>query len=815
MIERIETFGASYGENLPNGRFVASFASGQNITEAGSFVSPVDLIYTRIHPVDGFVGVGHVGDQALEFKDGSFIPRGLACGNSPVAYWPDGTLVICECVPPYGSQGIRWIDTTIHTGDSTIANPAEGIWQYTDMNGIKVGQGGDGIHGEDPLIIIEGGIRYLLESGTCRVVRFNYDPISATLAISCWKMNAASNVRFRLTIADILTLPRFPYQPVIDVPKINKPLWLGWYEINQPPPVMPPGNALLAIRYNDSGAIKNYAGTQFANYIDAGAVGTVEEIERKVKESSYPAVAYWDGRNWPKWPTLRDGDRLGLQAYCKKEESLPSFESSIRAIVSSVPVGYKKIALICQGYKQIPVNSLTDDLIGLVPIFARLARDYPRVDMLLVFSDQNRAGGMNDNPAIRPYWTKLFEGVTGTPPIETPMIEPVVTVLNWTLDELKNGREMRVRDTNNPAEGYEFRVHVRNGSMFAEIKNAKGNASTGLIRPVKECPIIIDPPDPSINDSTIQLNGRYFSRVNGDRMTLMGSSEFSLFKRYLDNDWPTFNPVISERKAVGFNILRIWLLNWSVVAFRNGVEQDMIHPNQYSDYYERLTKFVDFLGGEGFCVELTVFTSTQGLMPNPNDQQNHLNRTVAAVAGRRNVILELVNENDQHDNAVWEGLSRPSGVIISHGSNGADATGVRPTWDYEEYHTNGLNEWWRKTGHNAMEKADESNAPCWSNENERYSDNTRSRENAYDAMAGAALLCAGGCFHSQGGKFSKQFDSDELECAKEWVRGGLSVPLEYQPGQYLRRDDLLRPGLIRVYERRLSDGRGWIVEIRG
>jgi len=209
------------------------------------------------------------------------------------------------------------------------------------------------------------------------------------------------------------------------------------------------------------------------------------------------------------------------------------------------------------------------------------------------------------------------------------------------------------------------------------------------------------------------------------------------------------------------------------------------------------------------CVELTVFTQTRTLMPGQGEQQLHLDRTVDAVRGKKNVILELVNENDQHDNAVASSLTRPTGVIISHGSNGADATGVRPTWDYELYHTNGLSEFQRKVGHNAMEKADETGVPCWSNENTRYPDDENNRTHAYDAGAGAALLCAGSCFHSQGGKFSRPFNLTEYECAKLWVAGANSVPLTAQAGGYIHRNDLENADIIRAYERS-----GYVIKIR-
>ena len=434
MIERIELPFASYGENLPNGRFVASYASGLVQSSEGSFSAPVDLIYTRINPISGFVGVGHSGefrDEALECINGIFQTRGQACGNSPVAYWPDGTLVVCACAPPYGSQGIRWIDTSIHPGDDTMSNPLEGIYQYTTFAGIKVGQGGDGIHGEDPCIIIFEGIRYLLESGTCRVIRFNYDAIEGKLAISFWKMNANSNVRIRMDISDILTLIKFPLNPDEPIVRINKPCWLGWYEFNQPPPILPPGNALVKIRYDISGATIKYDGIQFAEYIDGP---TVENIESRAQSSPWPCIVYWDGRNWPRYPILKSNDWLGLQAYCQVGEPIALFEQNMRAQINAAQIHHPKIGLICQCYTS--NSSLTSNIKGLVPVFARLARDYNSLNFLLVFSDQNRATGLNDHPELRPLWEQVMNGITGEPDDEF-VSEPLDTRI---LDTLKSFR---------------------------------------------------------------------------------------------------------------------------------------------------------------------------------------------------------------------------------------------------------------------------------------------------------------------------------------------------------------------------------------
>ena len=313
----------------------------------------------------------------------------------------------------------------------------------------------------------------------------------------------------------------------------------------------------------------------------------------------------------------------------------------------------------------------------------------------------------------------------------------------------------------------------------------------------------------------LTIDGQFF-RCAGEPWTAIESSDFSLFKRYLDGD--DIAPVLEERRNVGFNLLRVWLLNKSVVGSRYAGDpsDDGIHPNQHPDFYMRLTAFVRLCANYGLYAELTVFTQTKTLMPNRDDQQRHLDRTADAVRDEPNVLIELVNENDQHDNAVDPDLRRPLGVVISRGSNGADRKPPRhdDPWGYELYHTNGLFEFQRKVGHNAMEWAAQSGRPCISNENTRYPDNDSSETHAYDAAIGAALLCAGSCFHSQGGKFSRLFDDVERKCATAWVAGAKSVPLEFQRGSYRHREEFESANIIRAYSRTLGDGREYIIRIR-
>jgi hypothetical protein len=88
----------------------------------------------------------------------------------------------------------------------------------------------------------------------------------------------------------------------------------------------------------------------------------------------------------------------------------------------------------------------------------------------------------------------------------------------------------------------------------------------------------------------------------------------------------------------------------------------------------------------------------------------------------------------------------------------------------------------------------------------------RRRHLAFDSAAGAALLCAGSCFHSVEGKTSVLFSPETVDAALAWTAGARSIPFGVQHLQYTRRDDLLTPELIRVYQRGTSEA--GIVRIR-
>lgn len=221
--------------------------------------------------------------------------------------------------------------------------------------------------------------------------------------------NGEGPTDYRILDTNIALQPRIELgsetEPIV---RINKPCYLGMIEFI-PTTLIQPSNCQMWVK--EGGTIRANDQIQFGQWVQGDSV---EDIEEQCRNNFFKCLAYWDGRNWPKWPTgIKFNDWLGLQAYCFKHESPAEFERNIRAIIESVPPSFKQIALVCQAYTS--NLTLTNDLVSLVPVYSRLAKDYPRINFLLVFSDQGRATGLNDHPEVRPFWTELYEGITGVP----------------------------------------------------------------------------------------------------------------------------------------------------------------------------------------------------------------------------------------------------------------------------------------------------------------------------------------------------------------------------------------------------------------
>lgn len=243
---------------------------------------------------------------------------------------------------------------------------------------------------------------------------FNHDAVALSNDIEkvVWSTTQGElPEHYREKFTNVLTESRKELAPKIEIPMIDKPCWLCWFEFVNDLAYIPPCNSFMWVK--QTGKITKLDRTQFAQWAQGD---TVEEIERQ-DNGQYPIVAYWDSRFWPRLPNLRPNSWTAIQAYCKSSETPIQFELSLRNYINSLP-NNRKYCLVCQCYTD--NNSLTKDIIEIIPVFARLARDYPQIDFLMPFNDQGRGnsvvgGGLQWNPAAKPYWEQLYSGIAGEP----------------------------------------------------------------------------------------------------------------------------------------------------------------------------------------------------------------------------------------------------------------------------------------------------------------------------------------------------------------------------------------------------------------
>ena len=302
----------------------------------------------------------------------------------------------------------------------------------------------------------------------------------------------------------------------------------------------------------------------------------------------------------------------------------------------------------------------------------------------------------------------------------------------------------------------------------------------------------------------LRVSGHVFALETGAPFTAIQCSDFNLLNRWQHGE--DIRPILEQRVGCGFNMLRVWTLYHLSPGIGTFLDID----------YARIPVFLDLCASYGLYVECTAYTSIE--------RTDHWGRLVAACQGSTTCLLELGNELDLPVNQInMAQYGRPSGVLASHGSASSQTVPPWEPWDYLGWHTNGASEEQRKIGHNAMEKPEAVigwRGPVLTNETSRFpevgmwvgADPARRRALAFDSAAGAALLCTGSCFHSICGKTSVLFDAATVDAALAWTQGARFVPLAVQHEPYTRRDDLLTPDLLRVYQRGETDA--GIVKIR-
>jgi hypothetical protein len=207
--------GGWYADALPSGEYCVLFPSSHIDTHLGALTLPrgeaFGPLYLRCSNVGGFKFAGQAHDTlnpaGWEWTEGNgWRPLPPPCvGTSPLIY--DRLGVLHSSDGSIGSQGWRYClnDGTpeghLVTGDQTYTRevaPGVLIHEYTDVDGLLIGQGHDG-----GTVVWDGVALRLLESGDGRFVRANVD--GDRVAVSFVKSDGA--VIVQTTLAELHALP--------------------------------------------------------------------------------------------------------------------------------------------------------------------------------------------------------------------------------------------------------------------------------------------------------------------------------------------------------------------------------------------------------------------------------------------------------------------------------------------------------------------------------------------------------------------------------------------------------------------------------
>lgn len=121
----------------------------------------------------------------------------------------------------------------------------------------------------------------------------------------------------------------------------------------------------------------------------------------------------------------------------------------------------------------------------------------------------------------------------------------------------------------------------------------------------------------------LTIDGHFFRDEAGAHWQWRGCTDFLLFHRYLQGE--DIQPVLDERIAMGFNVLRVLgMVAWDRLGFA-------FYPQRIPDYYTKLRAFADLLATNGLRMEFVVFADAQIIMPHEAEQEAHLEKVLKAL----------------------------------------------------------------------------------------------------------------------------------------------------------------------------------------
>lgn len=305
----------------------------------------------------------------------------------------------------------------------------------------------------------------------------------------------------------------------------------------------------------------------------------------------------------------------------------------------------------------------------------------------------------------------------------------------------------------------------------------------------------------------LSVVGRYF-RQNGNRMFLNGATGFNVPGRFVYEGADALRPMLAQRQAAGFNAIRLWSA-YNIPLIGRLIPRDV--PNFYADVIPAVSALCAEYGQYPYWTGLTgPYSVTLGgqaqIIEHDALMQMALYNVPYALYDRRNEYSKDVNQV-----SGLPDLRLPP--LRSQGSGQQDEDPPTPLGTFYARHPDASKgEWQRKVGKQNMDYAEANgvNIPGVDDETIRCEPSGDTDLNHYQDAGGCAVLFAAGAFlHSALAKLGIPWDGREWDAALAWCVGvqriinqGLDIA---QEGKYYRRDDMLTPGLIRVYERRLDE----------
>ena len=221
-MKRITIPGGWYCDTTPEGASVA-LITGSHLEHNGQRIElphGVNVLQVDLS-ADGnrFCGIGHAApltDTAMEWDGFVWVNHGPTVGPRSVIFDAFGKVLTVPAIGhPAGALGYRQIGDDgrpVYSWQSH-SDPVRAIWEYTTRGDLTVGQSGKGPHGEDAVIALYQGKRYVLGEGQCRFIKCRRSGDRLSLA---WvQEDAGACVLLWLTLADLVT---FPTQRFADVP---------------------------------------------------------------------------------------------------------------------------------------------------------------------------------------------------------------------------------------------------------------------------------------------------------------------------------------------------------------------------------------------------------------------------------------------------------------------------------------------------------------------------------------------------------------------------------------------------------------------